>query len=236
MKAPTASEKRHMDRVRQLPCLVCRARSTVHRLLKNADSARKAGPETLRQQRPALTTTRKDRAMAAMPLPSQELLRQLFVYDADNGTLIHTGKGDVPACPMRSAGRQAFQCKTSMGYYRGGLLGRNVMAHRVIWKWHFGTEPDEIDHIDGNRGNNKIENLRAASRQDNVRNTCIRKTNKTGVQGVYFGRGRFIAHIRRGGRQVELGRFKTLEEAARCRKRAEVESGYHPNHGRPANG
>lgn len=172
----------------------------------------------------------------AKELPSQDVLRQLLAYDAETGFLFWKDCPSVPRTNARPVGGRAFGSQTSRGYHRGGLLGRNVMAHRVVWKWHHGSEPEEIDHIDGDRANNRIENLRAATRQDNVRNTRIRTTNKTGVQGVYFRRGYFIANIRRDGKQVELGYFKTLEEAATCRKRAEHDAGYHPNHGRPVNG
>lgn len=172
--------------------------------------------------------------MAAKPLPSQDVLRQLFAYEPETGFLRWTG--NLRIFPLRYKGKRAFICKTNKGYFRGGMVGRNVMAHRVVWKWHNGTEPTEIDHIDGNPSNNKIENLRAATRQDNVRNTCIRKNNTTGAQGVHFRRNRFEAGIRDGERVIYLGRFKTLNAAKEARAAAEAKFGYHPNHGRPANG
>lgn len=185
------------------------------------DSARKNGTETVVAHCPPLTTTRKDRAMAAKPLPSQDVLRQLLSYDEESGMLF-----------WKESGRPAIASLTSKGYLRGRLLGRNVMAHRVVWKWTHGTEPVEIDHIDGNPSNNRILNLRNATRQDNVRNTRIRTTNKSGVQGVYRHCNRWVATIRTNGKQIDLGRFINLEDAASCRRKAEQEYGYHPNHGR----
>lgn len=176
--------------------------------------------------------------MGAKPLPPQDILRRMFVYEPETGFLFHTGCNIVKITPMRRKGKHAFTSKTRRGYYRGGLLGRNVMAHRVVWKWHFDTEPDEIDHINGDPSDNRIENLRAATRQDNVRNTCIRKCNKSGVQGVYWhnAKSRWVASIRHGGKQIEIGTFLDLEAAAGARKAAEKQFGYHSNHGRPAHG
>lgn len=170
----------------------------------------------------------------AKPLPDQEFLRDVLDYNADTGFLFWKDTEEVRRTPARVVGAQAFQAKTAKGYYRGGLFGRNVMAHRVVWKWHHGTEPPEIDHIDGNPSNNKIDNLRAATRQENVRNTRIRKNNKSGTQGVYWHsqKGRWVANIRDGGRQLELGCFVEKAEAIRARREAELRLDYHPNHGR----
>ncbi len=172
--------------------------------------------------------------MAAKPIQSQSDLKKLLRYDPETGFMYWTGHLGFPQTPMRKSGMRAFLNKTVRGYYRGGLLGRNVMAHRVVWKWHFGTEPDEIDHIDGNPSNNRIENLRAATRSENLRNMKLRKTNKSGVQGVYFHTRdrRWISSICHEGRQIELGTYKCFCKAVKLRKSAEKLYGYHPNHGR----
>lgn len=173
-------------------------------------------------------------AKVAHPLPSRDLLARLLRYDPETGLLYWLACDAVPHTPARTPGKRAFSCRTAKGYYRGGLLGRNVMAHRAVWKLHHGTDPIEIDHIDGNPGNNRIENLRAVDRQGNVRNARIRKTNKSGVQGVHRHCGKWVAQIRAGGRQVYLGAFERLEDAAAARRNAERLHGYHPNHGRAA--
>jgi hypothetical protein len=170
--------------------------------------------------------------MAAKPLPAQDVLRQLLRYEPETGYLYWKATTAHPRTPARKPGARAFTCLTERGYYRGGLLGRNVMAHRVVWKWHHGAEPVEIDHINGIGFDNRIENLRSVDRSGNLRNVRRSVKNRSGVTGVYERRGYFIANIHRDGKQVELGYFKTLEEAAACRKAAEAEAGYHPNHGR----
>lgn len=172
--------------------------------------------------------------MAAKDIPPQAILRQLFDYESETGFLYRKLNSLTSARGWTLPGTRAFLNETSKGYYRGGLLGRNVMAHRVVWKWHHGTEPEEIDHINGIKTDNRIENLRPASRQENNRNSAIRKNNTSGVQGVCWHKTkkRWIAAIRANGRSVEIGSFRTLSEAAEARKSAEGNFGYHPNHGR----
>lgn len=229
-KAPTAAERAHMAYVASLPCLVCGGRSTCEHSMNLLGNWR---PNGCSNTALGLTINRdRSATMAAKPIPSQDILRQLLTYDPETGFMFWTGWG--PRTPMRVQGRRAFQSQTLAGYYRGGLLGRNVMAHRVVWKWHFGTEPDEIDHINGDKANNRIENLRAATRQENLRNTSLRHDNKTGVHGVYWHKGKrlWIAAIRTGGKQIHLGQFESLETAKYVRRIAEHDFGYHPNHGR----
>ena len=66
------------------------------------------------------------------------------------------------------------------------LNGKQYRVHRVIFAIYYGYLPSEIDHIDGNPLNNKIENLREATRSLNMKNTKIRKNNTSGIKGVYW--------------------------------------------------
>lgn len=164
-------------------------------------------------------------------LPDQATLRRLLHYNAATGRLRWKQR---PSAHFNStfAGKLALDNITSRGYRRGQIFGSAVLAHRVIWKMVHGTEPEEIDHINGIKTDNRIANLRSVTRTENNRNTRIRRTNTSGVMGVYPSRGKWVASIRRGGRQVYLGQFATVEEAARVRRSAEREAGYHKNHGR----
>lgn len=101
------------------------------------------------------------------------------------------------------------------GYIQISIDGRRRAAHRLAWLVCTGELPtDEIDHIDGNRSNNAISNLRQADRFLNNRNVhCARATNKLGVLGVHARGTRFIAQIRANGTTKHLGCFKTLEAA-----------------------
>ena len=107
-------------------------------------------------------------------------------------------------------------------------------AHRVIWKMTYGSEPEVIDHIDGNAANNRLGNLRNVSHAVNMRNASIRMDNKSGVPGVHFdkSRKRYLAYVDIDGKRKNIGRFNTLEEAAEAR-RAAAQDFFHENHGRP---
>ena len=72
------------------------------------------------------------------------------------------------------------------GYKRVHLLGKKYYIHRLIWLYHNGYMPEFIDHIDGNKLNNKIENLRACSKSQNGFNQKPRKNNTSGVKNLYW--------------------------------------------------
>ena len=170
--------------------------------------------------------------MARRALPEQSVLLQLLRYDGRSGRLYWRETDIVPRVPCRKPGTEALSGTTSKGYRRGRLLGHNLMAHRVIWKMLYGTEPDEIDHINGRKSDNRRRNLRDATRTINNRNSALRPSNKSGRIGVYQKRGRWVASIRHCGRQIWLGQFSEKAGAIAARAAAEIEYGYHPNHGR----
>jgi len=124
------------------------------------------------------------------------------------------------------------------GYrYARDFDGSKQYLHRLIWVMHFGPIPTglEIDHINGNRSDNKIENLRLVSRSLNLKNKRVLKPNKTGHRGVAKTANKnFIAKVYDQGKTVRLGIFKTAELAGAARKQAEPLYGYHANHGRTA--
>ena len=171
------------------------------------------------------------------PLPTQEKLQALLNYDPRTGILIWrkrpVSRPQDKAWNLRYAGKPALTASHIEGYRRGMLLGINVLAHRVAFKWFHGSEPDEIDHIDGNQGNNSIRNLRGASRSLNSKNLGISRNNTSGVTGVRSRpAGKFAAEIQVGGKRRYIGRFETIEAATIARKQAEKEFGFHENHGR----
>jgi hypothetical protein len=93
---------------------------------------------------------------------------------------------------------------------------KRYLAHRLVWLWHHGFIPqDQIDHIDGNRANNKIENLRLATVTQNNQNSKLRITSKTGFKGVSYisSRKKYWARVFAFKRQYSLGYFDTAEEA-----------------------
>lgn len=110
------------------------------------------------------------------------------------------------------------------GYFLLTFNNKNYYEHRLIWFWHYGYFPELIDHIDGNRTNNHILNLREATKSQNAANSKIRKDNKSGVKGVFYLEkfGTWKASIRVNSKSIHLGNFKSLEEAKRVRLAASM--------------
>lgn len=140
-------------------------------------------------------------------LPSQERLRELFNYDPTTGSLVR-----------RSSRQGNLGCISDQGYLRV-KIGRQVYSvHRVIWKIATGSEPPSmLDHIDGNRLNNRVSNLRAASHGDNQQNSGRQRNNTSGHKGVSWSRTHksWQASIMGDGKSVWLGRYKNLEDAVK---------------------
>jgi HNH endonuclease len=172
-----------------------------------------------------------------------ELLRTLLRYDADSGKLYWLPR-DIEHFPNRRAanvwnGRYANKEALTYrlrGYCYGRLFDKSVSAHRVAYAIFHGVWPDHVDHINGDRADNRIENLRSVTRTENNRNCRISKSNKSGFTGVFFAseRMRWLAYIGVAGKRIDLGAFTTQSDAVAARKSAEQRFGYHPNHGRRA--
>ena len=134
-----------------------------------------------------------------------ELLRKSFTYNQYDGTLIRlsTGKPVI--------GLDAY------GYIQLGYKKRMYKAHRIIWAIVYGVFPDgHVDHINGNRADNRLNNLRTATHQQNVHNRCKpAKTNQSGYLGVCWNKraSKWQAGIHVNGKSVYIGIFNTPQEA-----------------------
>jgi len=125
---------------------------------------------------------------------------------------------------------------TPQGYWYVGVKGKQYPAHRLAWFYVHGVWPtNDIDHINRNRMDNRLENLREATRAQNLANTSQRKNTASGVKGVSLRslrNGRrpnkaWVASIMVNGVRKHLGNFLTLEEAAQARAEAEKTLGSH---------
>ena len=105
---------------------------------------------------------------------TQELVRSIFDYE--DGNLIRKKGRDID---LGLAGTL-----TPKGYVKAKIGKKSYPIHRLVFLLHHGYLPDVIDHIDGNRANNKIENLRSATKAENSANQKIRTTNTSGMKGV----------------------------------------------------
>jgi hypothetical protein len=140
----------------------------------------------------------------------------------------------VSNSPRVRVGDAAGWLDKTTGYVRIKVLGATYAAHRLAVMYVTGVMPREVDHISRVKHDNRIENLRACTSTENMRNRGKLRTNKSGVCGVYkHGQsGKWVAQIGEGGVCVHIGCFDSFESAVAARKNAERNYGYHGNHGK----
>lgn len=137
-------------------------------------------------------------------------LREVLIYDPQTGHFFwrqkrsHFRAGDRAGTPKE-------------GYTKIAIDGRQYRAARLAWLFVYGRFPDSpLDHINRNRADDRIANLREATQSQNNANASIRSDNASGYRGVYFcaRTQRWAAKIQRDGRCSFLGRHPTPELAA----------------------
>lgn len=152
------------------------------------------------------------RRSASRPSPPRERLRELFDYCDERGRLVRRVRVGAQA-----AGTVAgYSSPANRGYRVIGVDGRRFYEHRLVWAWHHDQSPPQVDHIDNDPANNRVENLRASDNRRNQWNSPPKKGRR--YKGVFRGKGRngICAMIVFDGKQTYLGRFPTEEEAARA--------------------
>jgi hypothetical protein len=124
----------------------------------------------------------------------------------------------------RKTGR-VYDTPNADGYIVISVGGRSYQAQNLAWLYAHGVLPTcVVDHIDRNRSNNRINNLRLATRRQNAQNKTLDRRSTSGVKGVHFVRKRsvWIAEIYIDGQRTKLGYFKDLDEAVAARRSAEL--------------
>lgn len=166
--------------------------------------------------------------MSKRILPTPDELRQLLRYEPETGKLFWKERPEnMFATPRafgiwntRFANREAFTAVDD-GYKQGTIFHKRYRAHRVAWAVHHGEWPkSQIDHINRDRSDNRIKNLRIATNAQNQWNITVRRKSGVGLKGVVKGtRGKgWYARISVNGVRMSLGYFVTpeLAHAAYC--------------------
>ena len=151
-----------------------------------------------------------------------ETLRDQLEADFDTGVL-----------RRRKTGRETGTVCAN-GYAVLTLNGRHLRAHRVIWALAYGAWPDgALDHVNGDRADNRLSNLRLGSGGINQRNAARSKRSSTGRTGVSWHKRKelWYAYINRHGHRVSLGYFLLFDDAVAARAKAEATYGYSSRHG-----
>lgn len=122
---------------------------------------------------------------------------------------------------------------SSRGYLEISVGEEKYSAHKLAWYITHGEYPNpSIDHINGDKQDNRIENLRLSTPLENMRNRGKNENNTTGYNGVYLSSsGRYRARIKINGKLIGLGTFDTVELAAAARKSANEKYNFDDDHG-----
>ncbi len=142
---------------------------------------------------------------------TQSRLKECLSYDPETGEF-----RALSTSGARQAGSVAGS-KHPKGYISITVDGHRHLAHRLAWLYVYGVFPDgDTDHINGVKTDNRIANLREATRSQNMANLGALSNSKSGIRGVhYFKRtGRWVSSIRANGKTVHLGYFATAEAAS----------------------
>ncbi|WP_258807643.1 HNH endonuclease signature motif containing protein [Pseudidiomarina sp. CB1] len=164
------------------------------------------------------------------PIKKQAILKRLLRYEPETGNFFHKRR------QLRTKGDAVFNSKVDedkpIGFQRNRyhyccLLGRDYPSSHLAWLYNYGVwVPDtdlEIDHINLNSLDNRIDNLRLVTHQQNSSNLPLMKSNSSGCSGVMRDSQR-KQRWRAFNRRKTLGVFETYEEAVAARKKSEIES------------
>ena len=175
--------------------------------------------------------------MMTKKLPSKELLNQVFDYCPDSGDLFWKERPAsmfkkecyARAWNTKNAGKKAGAPHCS-GYLQVTVNGQNYLCHRIIWALVNDDLGElDIDHINGNRDDNRICNLRAVTRAVNRKNAAAKQDSKH--CGVSSYRDGFRAYIGVNGKQKHLGVFDSFADALAAREAAKKHYGFTDRHG-----
>lgn len=151
---------------------------------------------------------------------SQEDVRSHFKYNKETGDL------KWRKITSNAASKNKISCVGSSGYIIVGFKGRRYLAHRLIWLYAHGVMPDgEIDHINRNRQDNRISNLRDATSSENNLNRDILSNNTSGTIGVSWHKAscKWGAKLARNGVVKWLGLFESKDLAIQAREKAVID-------------
>jgi len=159
-----------------------------------------------------------------MTIASIEYIKECFDYNPITGKFKWKNRGlehFKRLCAYKTfnnnfANREAFTANHKKGYKCGTILGNLYLAHRVAWAIYYGEWPTNIiDHINGNKFDNRINNLRQATYSQNSANSKLSKANTSGIKGVSFNKklNKFCARIVVRRKQITLGYFENIEHA-----------------------
>lgn len=146
---------------------------------------------------------------------SQKQLHQLFEY-RDDGNLIRKVSGAGPANKAGAVvGCFPKKLTRNRRYGMTKINGQHYCVHKLIYMYHHGVMPEQLDHINGNSLDNRIENLRSVTASQNAQNRKTFVNNKSGCKGVFFNKrsGKWAVYVDVNKKRRHLGSFEDFEFA-----------------------
>lgn len=169
------------------------------------------------------------------------VVRESLDYDCDTGCFIWKKR---PISHFKDARAQkswntrysgrAAGVLDGFGYFMIGLMDQKVRAHSLAWVLVYNEWPKgQVDHINHDKSDNRIVNLRVVSHKDNAKNAGVRVDNTSGIVGVTWDKRltKWKAQIYANNKNVYLGSFTDKFKAICARKSAEIKYEFHENHG-----
>lgn len=160
---------------------------------------------------------------------SQGRLKETLTYIPATGVFVWNGHFGGSSKKGKIAGT-----KKKDGYINITVDGIDMRAHRIAWIYTYGSCDTFIDHINQERHDNRLSNLRAISgHSDNAKNTKLSTKNTSGVVGVCWSTHskKWVAQLGHKGKVIWLGKFSRFEDAVDARKAGEQLYNFHENHG-----
>ena len=160
---------------------------------------------------------------------TQDVLKSILVYNEYTGIFVW-----LPSTDKRKAIGIAGK-DDGGGYLRIPYKGKRYKLHRLVFLYMYGSFPlEDVDHINGNKADNSLSNLREVSRHTNSKNRKLPNTNTSGHIGVYLHKPtrKWQARIMVDGKSKSLGLFINKNEAIKKRIEAQELTNFHKNHGR----
>ena len=174
---------------------------------------------------------KKDKEVAL----TQEVLKERLHYDKNTGVFTWL---NVKVNSNNARGKVAGNTNKVSGYIVITLTPTDkaywYTAHRLAWLYEYGEFPKGgFDHINHDRADNRITNLRMATQRENLRNKSMASNNTTGYTGVCFSKksNKYAASVKVNYKQIHLGFFENIEDAAKAAREAREHYGFHVNHG-----
>jgi hypothetical protein len=151
---------------------------------------------------------------------TQDQVKSLFHYDADNGILKWRVNNGVNVLAGDIAG-----CKNHHGYTVIRFKKKSYQAHRLAWLYVYGNVPtQQIDHINRDRSDNRLINLRLATPSLNNQNKQIQRNNTSGCKGVSYHKKnkKWVSHIGINNKKNRIGQYENISDAIQARRIAEI--------------